>query len=67
MFVKNDNGALLTGDNYIYAPTFTLTKEIKDEFTYPNDEWYWFDTIEEANTFFNINNEITLDGEIINE
>ena len=35
MFVKNDNGVLLTGDNYIYAPTFTLTKEIKDEFTYP--------------------------------
>lgn len=54
MFVKNDNGSLIVGDNFVYAPTFTLTKETKDEFTYPIDGWYWFDNIDEAYTFFGI-------------
>lgn len=54
MFVKNDNSSLIIGDNFVYAPTFILTKETKGEFTYPIDGWYWFDTIEEANEFFGI-------------
>lgn len=52
MFVKNDNDSLIIGDNFVYTPTFTLTKETKGEFTYPIDGWYWFETIEEALQFF---------------
>lgn len=62
MFVKNDNDSLIIGDNFVYAPTFTLTKETKDEFMYPIEGWYWFETIEEANEFFGITKEDNLDG-----
>jgi|688.fasta_scaffold01323_15 hypothetical protein len=48
-FYKNDNGDLLYGTK-IYGPygNFYLTKEEKDNYTYPVDGWYWFDSIEDA-------------------
>lgn len=56
-FYKNDNGSLLIGENFVYSPIVTLTKETKDNFDYPQDGWYWFDTEDEANNFFGIANE----------
>jgi hypothetical protein len=41
--------------NFVYAPTYTLNKINKDEYTYPTPGgWYWFDTEEEAKAFFGI-------------
>lgn len=57
MFAKNDNGSLLIVENFVYSPIVTLKAEDKDNFTYPQDGWYWFDTIEEANEFFGIKEE----------
>lgn len=57
-FYKEDNGSLLIGENFVYSPTVTLKAEEKDNFTYPQDGWYWFDTEEEAYSFFGLEREI---------
>lgn len=56
-FYKNDNKSLLCGENFVYSPVVTLTVETKDNFTYPQDGWYWFDTEDEAYIFFGLNKE----------
>ena len=53
-FYKEDNGSLLIGEKFVYSPVVTLKAEEKDNFTYPQDGWYWFDTEEEAYSFFGI-------------
>jgi len=53
-FYKNDNGEVLFGPNYVVSLNYNLFKEQKDEHTYPIDGWYWFDSIEEAYSFFGI-------------
>ena len=53
-FYKDDNGSLLVGENFVYTPNFSMTKETKDKFDYPIEGWYWFDTEEEACLFFRI-------------
>lgn len=53
-FYKNDNGSLLVGENFVYTPNFSMTKETKDEFDYPIEGWYWFDSEDEANIFFGL-------------
>jgi hypothetical protein len=34
--------------------SYRLLKTNRTEYTYPVDGWYWFDTLEEAKQFFNI-------------
>jgi len=29
--------------NFVYAPTYTLLKELKDTYDYPVDGWTWYD------------------------
>lgn len=53
-FYKNDNGSLLVGETFVYSPRVTLKAEDKDNFTYPQDGWYWFDTEDEAYSFFGL-------------
>lgn len=55
-FYKNDNGFLSYGQNYVLAGSFSLHKEHKDEYIYPYNGWYWFDSEELAREFFNIPN-----------
>ena len=52
-FYKLDSD-LLYGPNFVLGPyeSYTLRKETKNEYTYPVDGWYWFDTEEEAREFF---------------
>jgi hypothetical protein len=53
-FYKNDNGYVLYGPNFVLNANYDLRKETKDQHIYPTDEWYWFDSIEEAYTFFGL-------------
>lgn len=46
-FYKLD-GQLLEAPNFVLNKDYTLFKETKDQYTYPVDGWYWFDSIEEA-------------------
>lgn len=50
-FYKKDNETLLTGENFVHTPTASLTKDTKDDFEYPQDGWYWFDTLDEAMSY----------------
>ena len=59
-FYKLD-GILLYGPNFVLNANYELRKETKDQYTYPTDGWYWFDTEEEAYSFFDI--EIPKDNE----
>lgn len=54
-FYKLD-GELLYGPNFVLGPygSYELRRSTKDEHTYPTDGWHWFDSEEEAKTFFNI-------------
>jgi hypothetical protein len=55
-FYKYESEILSYGPNFVLDLNFELRKESKDDHTYPVDGWYWFDSIEEAYTFFNILN-----------
>lgn len=39
---------------FVSAPTYDLFADLKDTYELPIDNWYWFETMEEAQTFFNI-------------
>jgi len=54
-FYKNINNELQHAPNFVYAPTYTLTKEdiIKEV-----DGWKWFDTETDANIYFSIAEQI---------
>ena len=53
MFYKKDGYVLLTGGT-INSPVVTLRAEDKDSFEYPQDGWYWFETEDEAYSFFGL-------------
>ena len=48
-----DSGPILNGPHFVLSGSYNLYKEDKDTYTYPIGGWYWFDSIEEAYTFFN--------------
>jgi hypothetical protein len=52
-FYKNDEG-LLYAPNSVSGPGFDLAKEAKDGYTYPVEDWYWFDSEAEAREFFGL-------------
>lgn len=54
-FYKLDSGQLLYGPNFVLNASYELRKETKDSHSYPTDGWYWFDSLEEACTFFSLN------------
>ena len=51
MFYKKTKDEILNGEN-ISTPLATLKVEDKDSYEYPQDGWYWFDTFDEALTYF---------------
>lgn len=51
-FYKFD-GDLLYGPNFVLNKNYELHRASKDQYTYPIDGWYWFDSIEEFKIFIN--------------
>ena len=51
-FYKLEDKNWLYAPNFVYAPDYTLEKELKDTYTYPAHGWTWYDeqpyVIEEA-------------------
>lgn len=47
-------GILLYGPNYVLDANYKLFRETYDQYQYPVDGWYWFDTEEEARLFFDL-------------
>jgi hypothetical protein len=54
-FYKVNNTSLLFAKNSILGPSISLSRTDKDTYEYPIDGWYWFDTLEDAVSFFNLN------------
>lgn len=52
MFYKKEENEILNGGDTVSTPSVILAAVAKDEFTYPQDGWYWFDTFDEALQFF---------------
>jgi hypothetical protein len=53
------NSILLDGETLTYGPFvdgqgYTLSEAGRYEYEYPIDGWYWFDTADEAYSFFGI-------------
>lgn len=53
-FYKLENNQLLFASSFIESPSYQLNKEDKDNYTYPIDGWYWFESEEIARQFFNL-------------
>lgn len=53
-FYKLDGELLLHGPNFVLNANFELKRENKDQYNYPIDGWYWFDSVEQAREFWNI-------------
>lgn len=53
-FYKPEGETFFYAPNYVYAPTYTLVKEAKEQYVYPNNGWVWCDSIEEAIDILNI-------------
>ena len=51
-FYKKTETELMVADNFVYSPTVTLKADEKDIYQYPQDGWYWFNTLDEAISFF---------------
>lgn len=46
---------MLRAGKFVYGPGYTLLIDLKDTYQYPVDGWYYFDSVEEAATFFGVN------------
>ena len=53
-FYKLDGDQLLYGPNFVINANYELKRENKDQYTYPVDGWYWFDTEQQARQYWNL-------------
>lgn len=51
-FYKKDSDELLTAVHSVSGPGFEVYADRKDEYTYPIQGWYWFDSLNDAVRFF---------------
>jgi hypothetical protein len=54
-FYKFNNDVLSYAATGVYAPNLTLRATDHEDYTYPVDGWYWFDSEAQAEAFFEIN------------
>jgi hypothetical protein len=53
-FYKKEDDVLLYGEHSVENAEYTLLIENKDQYTYPVDGWYLFDSEEKAREFFDL-------------
>lgn len=53
-FYKLD-GSLMYAQHWVRSANYELNAQLKDTYNYPVQGWYWFDTLEEACAFFDLN------------
>lgn len=66
-FYKYESEILSYGPNFVLNLDYELRAESKDEYTYPIDGWYWFNSLEDACLFFNIPSPDNNKEEVSNE
>jgi hypothetical protein len=45
-FYRLVNNELQFAPNSVYAPSYTLLRDLKDRYQYPVDGWQWYDQYE---------------------
>ena len=60
-FYKNNSGTLLFAPNFVENKDFQLYIGEKNSYTYPVNGWYWFDTLQEAETVLGVKAEWTVE------
>lgn len=53
-FYKIENNELLSGPQVSFPDGSFIHIELKDQYTFPFNGWYYFETEEEAKSFFNL-------------
>lgn len=53
-FYKYLANNLIYAINSVHAPNYTLFKEEKNTYQFPIDDWYWFDTLQDACGFYKL-------------
>lgn len=53
-FYKIIDGSLIYAMNYVKSHNYEICADRKNEYKYPVDGWYWFENLESATKFFNI-------------
>lgn len=53
-FYRYIQNVLEYAPNKVINKNYVLDKNKKDEYTFPVNDWYWFNSSDEANTFFDI-------------
>lgn len=53
-YKKENENTILFAPNFVESSDCSLYRESKDDYSYPIDGWYWFDSREQAESFFNI-------------
>jgi len=56
-FYKNEEGNLIYAPNFVSSAMYNISIDEKDTYSYPVYGWYYFDTLEDACTFFGLNPE----------
>lgn len=51
-FYKRENEEIQVAPTFVSGPGFVLNVENKNEYKYPVEGWYWFETLDEAMRFF---------------
>lgn len=54
-FYKKQEDTILYAPNIVEGNGYVLAVQDKDQYEYPVDGWFWFESEEEANNFFNEN------------
>jgi hypothetical protein len=55
-FYKNENNNMLYAPETVFGPYYFLNKDEFQNYTYPIDGWYYFNTENEAKDFFGLSN-----------
>lgn len=51
----NEENEIMHAPNFVGGPNgFRLYRNLHETYTYPQQGWYWFDSLEEACAFFGI-------------
>jgi len=50
-YKQNEIGEWMFAPNFVYSTDYELTRENKDSYIYPVDEWYWFDESPEVEDY----------------
>lgn len=53
-FYKLENDDLLYAQNFVESFDYQLNRESRNDYIYPIHGWNWFDSEQEAKTFYNI-------------